>query len=475
MKKLLATLPLLALLSCTGIPPQHALSHFDWTEPADPQGEKPETWNGVEKPIVTFGSTDVRYPRATPCAAAVTDQTTLTGWRGEKVSAQAVISAPAAVGGLTCTVGDFVADNGAKLPGIACARFVKYVVSDRFLTDQPCGARPENNPAHLEADLLDEAASCDVPARSTRPVWITVDIPRDATPGRYTAPVAVKGEGVAETLTLHLNVTERTLPAPSEWTLPPRLVAASGGRGPRRKGSRPVERRALRTPCGRLVRHARRRRAEGRHGDAQQGPLEPPVLRRLRRHDPSGRSLRRRHVGVRLSRSSTAGCGFMRRPGRRQARSTAIRCCRGTTMLHYYGCRDGRIRRRPGRSGHARLPTRCGDRSCPHFVASPRREKGWLGITNIAMDERSPEVMAAATALLKEVAPELGIALADNHNIFKQYPYIKDMCASIFGPSRTDGHRPAPQQGADDHLLRLLFVGIPEHLHLRRRRPRRPI
>ena len=38
MKKLLATLPLLALLSCTGIPPQHALSHFDWTEPADPQG-----------------------------------------------------------------------------------------------------------------------------------------------------------------------------------------------------------------------------------------------------------------------------------------------------------------------------------------------------------------------------------------------------------------------------------------------------
>ena len=218
MKKLLATLPLLTLLSCTGIPPQHALSHFDWTEPADPQGEKPETWNGVEKPIVTFGSTDVRYPRATPCAAAVTDQTTLTGWRGEKVSAQAVISAPAAVGGLTCTVGDFVADNGAKLPGIARARFVKYVVSDRFLTDQPCGARPENNPAHLEADLLDEAASCDVPARSTRPVWITVDIPRDAAPGRYTAPVAVKGEGVAETLTLHLNVTERTLPAPSEWT-----------------------------------------------------------------------------------------------------------------------------------------------------------------------------------------------------------------------------------------------------------------
>ena len=218
MKKLLVILPLLALLSCTGVPSQTVLSHFDWTEPADPQGEQPETWNGVEKPLVTFGSTDIRYPRATPYADAVTDQTALTGWRGEKVSAQAVVSTPEAIDGLTCTVGDFVADNGAKLAGIARARFVKYVVSDRFLPDQPCGARPENNPAHLEADLLDEAASLDVRARSTRPVWITVDIPRDAAPGRYTAPVVVKGKGIDKTLTLCLNVTSRTLPAPSEWT-----------------------------------------------------------------------------------------------------------------------------------------------------------------------------------------------------------------------------------------------------------------
>ena len=45
MKKLLVILPLLALLSCTGVPSQTVLSHFDWTEPADPQGEQPETWN----------------------------------------------------------------------------------------------------------------------------------------------------------------------------------------------------------------------------------------------------------------------------------------------------------------------------------------------------------------------------------------------------------------------------------------------
>ena len=69
-----------------------------------------------------------------------------------------------------------------------------------------------------------------------------------------------------------------------------------------------------------------------------------------------------------------------------------------------------------------------------HAFTAHLRGKEWLEITNIAMDERSPEVMAEATALLREVAPELGIALADNHKSFKQYPYIRDMCAGIFGP-----------------------------------------
>lgn len=423
MKKLLATLPLLALLSCTGIPPQHALSHFDWTEPADPQGEKPETWNGVEKPIVTFGSTDVRYPRATPCAAAVTDQTTLTGWRGEKVSAQAVISAPAAVGGLTCTVGDFVADNGAKLPGIACARFVKYVVSDRFLTDQPCGARPENNPAHLEADLLDEAASCDVPARSTRPVWITVDIPRDATPGRYTAPVAVKGEGVAETLTLHLNVTERTLPAPSEWTYHLDLwqhpAAVARAEGVEVWSDEHFER--MRPTMRQLA-------------DAGQ-----KVITATLNKDPWNNQCYDAYADMIVWTKGADGAWtydyaafdrwveFMEGLGV----DKQINCYSmlpWNNMLHYRDAATGEwvdVKAEPGQPAF--------DEMWRPFLADFVRhleEKGWLAKTCIAMDERSPEQMEIAVAFLAEHAPQLGIALADNHDSYKRYPQLHDICVS---------------------------------------------
>ena len=47
------------------------------------------------------------------------------------------------------------------------------------------------------------------------------------------------------------------------------------------------------------------------------------------------------------------------------------------------------------------------------------------------MDERSPEEMKAMLALLKETAPTLGVALADNHKSYKLYPdQLVDLCVA---------------------------------------------
>ncbi|MBS4765192.1 DUF4091 domain-containing protein [Alistipes sp. kh20] len=427
MKTHLLALPLLALLSCTGTPSQTAVSHFDWTEPADPQGENPEAWTGIETPVVSFGSTDLRYPRTTPYEDAVTNEATLTGWRGEKVSAQAVVSAPAAVDGLTCTASDFRAADGAKLAGITRVRFVKYVVSDRFLPDQACGARPANNPAHLEADLLDEAASFDMPARSTRPLWITVDIPRDAAPGHYTSQINVKGKGVDETLTLHLNVTERTLPAPSEWAYHldlwqhPAAVARVEG-----------------VPVWSDEHFERMRPTMQQLADAGQKVITA-TLNKEPWNNQCYDAYADMIVWTRLADGTweydftvfDRWVEFMLELGI----GKYINCYSmlpWNNMLHYKDAVTGEfvdVKADPGTPAFREMWSPF----LPAFADHLRR-KGWLDITNIAMDERSPEVMAEATALLKEVAPELGIALADNHKIFKQYPYIKDMCASIFGP-----------------------------------------
>ena len=47
------------------------------------------------------------------------------------------------------------------------------------------------------------------------------------------------------------------------------------------------------------------------------------------------------------------------------------------------------------------------------------------------MDERSPKEMKAMLSLLNETAPSLGVALADNHKSYKQYPdQLVDLCVA---------------------------------------------
>jgi hypothetical protein len=56
------------------------------------------------------------------------------------------------------------------------------------------------------------------------------------------------------------------------------------------------------------------------------------------------------------------------------------------------------------------------------------REKGWLHMTNMAIDERKPEDMDVAAAMIAKYAPELGFAMADNHDSYKRYANMRDVC-----------------------------------------------
>ncbi|MDD4158750.1 MAG: DUF4091 domain-containing protein, partial [Proteiniphilum sp.] len=58
-------------------------------------------------------------------------------------------------------------------------------------------------------------------------------------------------------------------------------------------------------------------------------------------------------------------------------------------------------------------------------------QKGWRDITRIAMDERNPTEMKAMLKLLDEAAPGMGVALADNHKSYKEYPdRLTDLCVA---------------------------------------------
>lgn len=425
MRRLLLTLCATALAACAGNSSRtEAASALDWTEPADPQGERPELWAGTTSPVVTFGSTDIRYPRSEPFSAPTAESAALSGWRGERLSAQIVVSAPEAIEGLRCTVGDFRSADGALLRGIGRARFVKYLLSDPFLPEVPCGTRPENNPTLLVADLLDEAATCDMAARTTRPIWITVEIPRDAAPGDYTAEVAVEGKGLSEKLALSLHVTGRTLPAPAEWSYHldlwqhPAAVARAEGvpvwSDAHFEKMLPTMR--LLAGAGQKVITATLNKDPWNH---QCFDAYEDMIRWTKRADGTWEydySLFDRWVGL------CAEEGIDRQ----------INCYSmlpWNNELHYYDAAADRIveiRANPG---------------TPEFEAMWRPflrdfeahldAKGWLGKCCVAMDERSPETMDAAIGLLRSAAPGLGIAMADNHASYKRYTDLDDVCVQI--------------------------------------------
>lgn len=69
------------------------------------------------------------------------------------------------------------------------------------------------------ADVLDINKTLPVRRNTTQPIWANVWVPQDAKPGNYTAQITVSGKNMKpQTLQLKLQVINRTLPSPQQWT-----------------------------------------------------------------------------------------------------------------------------------------------------------------------------------------------------------------------------------------------------------------
>ncbi len=196
--------------------------NFDfYDEPEDPSPDTSSDWSKVGSSLQSsFGTIDVRYPRSIiPDIESIKSQK-LTAWCGEKVSAQLVLWFSQAVNNIGFEFTDFKKRNGASLgAGIAKARFVRYVLTDEFGDGNGCADRkPEDFPVSLTPDVLDNVSSFNIGAETSRPVWITIEVPRDAEPGQYQGSLILKAdEQEPNVFTLELDVLPRVLPQPSEW------------------------------------------------------------------------------------------------------------------------------------------------------------------------------------------------------------------------------------------------------------------
>jgi len=408
------------LAACGGADDRPAFPDFQ--EMADPAAAFADWSAAGDAPCASFVTTNRRYAKSQLPDAEPQTTCRLTAWRGERVSAQLLVWSAQPVRKVVCRAGRLTSDAG-RLPETAVrTRFVRYVMTDEFACGC-CARRPEDFAASLAADMLDERPFMALEACTVRPVWITVDVPPTAAPGLYRAPVTVVCDGSKERLELEVEVVGRTLPAPSAWRYHldlwqhPAAVARVEGVDPwsdaHFEALRPVMK--LLADAGQKVVTATLNMDPWNHQcyDAYADMI-----------------VWTKEAGGAWSYDYTAFDRWVELMAELGV-DRQINCYSmlpWNNLLHYRDAATGawtEVTAEPGQPAF--------DELWRPFLADFVRHleaKGWLAKTCIAMDERSPEQMEYTVAFLAEHAPQLGIALADNHDSYKRYPQLRDICVS---------------------------------------------
>lgn len=204
----------------TGQPPFPLTSYV---ELPNPQAVDADSWKGVTKPSCAWGSVYERY-RKESHPKLHKKSLRLKGWKGERVSAQLVITSPEPLDSVQVEMSALQNRRHALLDDARVMRgFVRYVMTDGLNKDGKgtCGLRPDLSQfdSTLVADPIDPlTAQLSMQARTTQGYWVRVWIPQEAAAGLYTSELTVKnGSRVLGSLKLEVEVQRRTLPAPSQW------------------------------------------------------------------------------------------------------------------------------------------------------------------------------------------------------------------------------------------------------------------
>lgn len=176
-------------------------------------------WVGQQGLHVAFASTDRLYfRREKPDVDRKALSLEQTAWRGERVNAQLLVWSSDPMEQVRVEL------TGLKSGGneIASDRFtlnlVRYVIGNYPYADKTavCGESPFPH-GFMLPDRFEEFDRFDLPGKTVRPVWLSVDIPSDASAGTYTGSITVKSVRERVEMAVTLHVQDQVLPDPHDW------------------------------------------------------------------------------------------------------------------------------------------------------------------------------------------------------------------------------------------------------------------
>lgn len=156
-----------------------------------------------------WGSIDVRYSKSEMPAQTSKKSPLLRAWRGERVSAQAVLTTQNELQDVSIAVSDL--KNGRSIIPAAAVKkyFVREVMAEPFYNKKD---------SMMVSDRLDPVKTAQVEARTTLPLWLDIHVPAEVKAGTYSGTMTVTADGKKLSLPLQVQVADRVLPEPREWS-----------------------------------------------------------------------------------------------------------------------------------------------------------------------------------------------------------------------------------------------------------------
>lgn len=180
----------------------------DYDEPRVGDQAPAAEWNALSDGLhATWGNRDLLYALHRVPQITENTEAEVCAWRGERANISAVLFSNTDQGELRLRFVD-----GAQQPVDWCqARFQRYVITDDY---KQCGNHNMSLMQWLVPDVIDQDKAHAVPARETRPVWCTIEVPRNAAAGQHKVQLQVVNaqDVVVKTLNLTVSVVDRTLP-----------------------------------------------------------------------------------------------------------------------------------------------------------------------------------------------------------------------------------------------------------------------
>lgn len=193
-----------------------------YQELPDPRPVQQAGWSMLKPGVyVSFASADVRYDkRDAPSIFPLQSKWQTKAWKGEKVHTQLLVWATRGLEKVSLECGKLKNDKGYTIPAKnISANFIRYVMADGLNNEGGgCGIQAGQD-SSLVADVIDPVKSLPVNKNTTRPIWLSVDIPANTAEGIYKGSVKViEGKNKQlSTLYYSVQVLNHTLPAPQQW------------------------------------------------------------------------------------------------------------------------------------------------------------------------------------------------------------------------------------------------------------------